>query len=172
MDDHHSHIIGPKRPGRPTTDEHRCISCGRSTRFIKQKITCPVTASLPGGTLCPDCADNLDTSTGTCGDWVAQCSPKGCQKCLKNCHGALFTCDICESEICESCTETTCLERFFQADIAYFVCNQCIPLQLRSDDRGRSSMFLSDQKYDFCVFCQDFHLAEAFGGDGRDRLRL
>ena len=168
MADTHSHIIGPKRPGRPSLDEHRCINCGKSTRFMKQKIQCPAESTSPGGTLCLTCAEHFDTNTGTCTDWISQCTPTGCQKCLKNCHGVLFTCDICDSEICQECTETTCLERFFQADISYFVCNQCIPLQLRSDERGRSSMFLADQKFDFCVFCQDWHLAEAFGGDGCD----
>ena len=130
----HVHVVGPTRAGRPTLDEHRCVSCGRSTRFMKRRAQCPANGTTAGGTLCFTCHETINTEEGTCIEWVAQRGPLGCQKCLKDCNGALFTCEICESEICESCTEDICLKKFFEEDISYFVCTQCIPLALRTNN--------------------------------------
>ena len=135
---------------------------------MKRRTQCPAPSVAAGGTLCFTCHENINTSEGTCIEWVAQRGPLGCHQCLKDCGGALFTCEICESEICESCTEDICLKKFFEEDISYFVCTQCIPLSLRTDDKGQSTTYIADRKHVFCVFCQDFHLSEAFGGDGCD----
>lgn len=135
---------------------------------MKRRIQCPTNGVTAGGTLCFTCQENINTVEGTCIEWVAQRGPLGCHKCLKDCGGALFTCEICESEICESCTEDICLKKFFEEDISYFVCTHCIPFSLRTNSKGQSTTFIGDRKHDFCVFCQDFHLSEAFGGEGCD----
>ena len=135
---------------------------------MKRRAQCPAESTTAGGTLCFTCSEIIETSQGSCIDWVAQRGPLGCHKCLKDCGGALFTCEICEAEICEACTEDICLKKFFEEDISYFVCTHCIPLSLRTNSKGLSTTFIADRKHEFCVFCQDFHLSEAFGGEGCD----
>ena len=131
MSSFHRHPIGPKPPrGRPAADWIRCIACGLSTK-TKSFVTCGM-SNEPGGRLCGQCFSKVpEHCPADCNSWLYYLLPKkSCQSCSTY-SDQLVICELCDRDICASCSVPETYETFMGFGIRGIVCLSCCPPSIR-----------------------------------------